>query len=338
MSPMRIGHLYREFARNPQDRRPAPSTRARGAASIAPVVTVCVPSARAASLVGPPLDDVQLLVWDGSTSAPPGTEHTEFLVLGHGSPYAEMMAAMPRLQVVQAVSAGVEHLLGLIPAGVTLCDGRGVHGGSVSEWILAAILASVRELPGFFRAQERGEWTPHRTGELSGKRVLIVGAGDLGEQTARRLRAFDAEPVMVARRAREGVHATEELPTLLPAADIVVLVVPITEETRQMVDAAFLARMRDGALLVNAARGAVVVTEALLAELQARRLHAALDVTEPEPPPADHPLWRAPNLLLTPHVAGSVDGFPARAYALVREQIGRYSRGERLLNVVAGAY
>jgi phosphoglycerate dehydrogenase-like enzyme len=315
--------------------RPRPE---QSAASIAAVVTVCLPAAGAASLAGPLPDDVQALTWGGSTHAPPGIELTEFLVLGHGSPYAEMIAAMPRLQVVQALSAGVEGLLGPIPAGVTLCDGRGIHGGPVSEWILAAILASVRELPGFFHAQERGEWTQHSTGELSGKRVLIVGAGDLGERTARRLRAFGTEPVMVARHARAEVHATEELPALLPSADIVVLVVPITEETRHMVDAAFLARMRDGALLVNAARGSVVVTEALLAELEAHRLHAALDVTDPEPLPSGHPLWRAPNLLLTPHVAGGVDGFPARAYALVREQIGRYSRGEPLLNVVSGAY
>jgi phosphoglycerate dehydrogenase-like enzyme len=208
----------------------------------------------------------------------------------------------------------------------------------VAEWVLTAILASVHEFPGFFRAQERREWTQHVTGELSGRRVLIVGAGDLGEHTARRVSAFDAEPVLVARHAREGVFATEQLPELLPTADIVVLLVPFTDETRHMVDQKFLARMRDGALLVNAARGQVVVTEALLAELESCRLHAALDVTDPEPLPSDHPLWRAPNLLLTPHVAGAVQGFPVRAYKLAREQIERYAKGEPLINVVDGAY
>lgn len=302
------------------------------------MVTVCLPDPDAARLAGPLPETVRLLTWTGATSPPRGIEQTQFLVLAHGSPYVEMMAAMPRLQVVQTLSAGIEHLLGLVPEGVTLCDGRGIHGGSVAEWILAAILASLRELPNFVRDQERREWAPHMTAELSGKRVLILGAGDLGEQSARRLRAFDAEPVMVARHARAGVHATDELAALLPSADVVVVVVPITGETRHMVDAAFLARMRDGALLVNAARGAVVDTAALLAELEAGRLRAALDVTEPEPPPTDHPIWRAPNLLLTPHVAGSVEGFPARAYALVRDQIGRYSRGEPLLNVVDGGY
>ena len=301
------------------------------------MVTVCLPTSKAASLAGP-MPGAEVLTWNGSTPAPEGIERTEFLVLSHGSPYAEIIAAMPRLKVVQATSAGIEYLLGLIPPGVTLCDGRGIHGGPVSEWILAGILASVRELPGFLRAQERGEWTEHGTGELAGKRVLIVGAGDLGQQTARRLRAFDAEPVLVGREAREGVHGSDELPALLPSANVVVLVVPITDETRHMVDAEFLARMRDGALLVNAARGQVVITEALLAELESRRLHAVLDVTDPEPLPADHPLWRAPNLLLTPHVAGTVNGYQPRAYALVRGQIGRYGRGEQLLNVVHGAY
>ena len=302
------------------------------------MVTACLPSPRAASLAGPLPDDVQVLIWDGSTSAPAGIERTEFLVLRYGSPYTELMAAMPRLRVVQATSAGVEYLLGLVPTGVTLCNGRGIHGGPVAEWILAGILASVRQLADLLRAQEQHEWNEHGTGELAGKRVLIVGAGDIGVQTARRLHAFDAEPVMVARHAREGVHSVDELPALLPAADIVVLVAPITDETHHMVDKRFLARMRDGALLVNAARGPVVVTEALLAELETRRLHAVLDVTDPDPLPSDHPLWRAPNPLLTPHVASTVDGYPVRAYAFVREQIARYSRGESLLNVVEGAY
>ncbi|MGH2836536.1 MAG: 2-hydroxyacid dehydrogenase [Solirubrobacteraceae bacterium] len=301
------------------------------------MLSVCLPTAKAAGLVGP-LPDIELLVWDGTTVAPAGIERTEFVVLRHGSPYTEIMAAMPQLQVVQAVSAGIDYLLGLIPAGVTLCDGRGIHGGPVSELILAGILASLRELPGFVRAQERREWNERGTDELAGKRVLIVGAGDLGEQTARRLRAFDAEPVMVGRSAREGVHGTDELPALLPSADIVVLVVPITDETRHMVDETFLASMRDGALLVNTARGQVVVTEALIPELESRRLRAVIDVTDPEPLPSNHPLWRVPNLLLTPHVGSAVPSYLPSAYALVREQIGRHSRGEPLENVVDGAY
>ncbi|MDQ1736647.1 MAG: hypothetical protein QOH56_2898 [Pseudonocardiales bacterium] len=168
--------------------------------------------------------------------------------------------------------------------------------------------------------------------------MLIVGAGDVGQQLARRISACDATPIMVARSARDGVHSISELPALLPGADVVVLIVPKTSATIGMVDADFLARMRDGALLVNAARGPVVETGALLAELQSGRLRAALDVVEPEPLPSDHPLWKAPNLLLTPHIAGSVLGFGDRVAALIAGQLGRFGSGEPLINVVDGEY
>ena len=166
----------------------------------------------------------------------------------------------------------------------------------------------------------------------------MVGAGDVGQQLGRRLVACDAHPVFVARTARDGVHPIGELPGLLPGADAVVLIVPKTTETVGLVDARFLARMHDGAILVNAARGPVVDTAALLAELTSGRLRAALDVVDPEPLPSDHPLWNAPNLLLTPHVAGSVLGFPGRFAELLVAQLGRFVRGEPLHNVVSGQY
>ena len=300
--------------------------------------TICLPDAEAVRLSSPLPEGVEVLTWDGSGEPPEGIERTEFWVPADGLSPVAAAGVMPRLRVVQALSAGVDKLIGLIADGVVLCDARGAHGGATSEWVLTAILASLREFPVFVREQDRREWDHHTTDELQGKRVLVIGAGDVGRQTARRLRAFDAEPTLVARHARNGVHATAELPDLLTHADVVVLVLPLTEETRRMVDRDFLARMRDGALLVNAARGAVTVTDDLLAELESGRLHAALDVTDPEPLPADHPLWSAPNMLLTPHVGGNVRGLPVRAYALVRDQVGRYAAGEPLVNVVEGAY
>jgi phosphoglycerate dehydrogenase-like enzyme len=164
--------------------------------------------------------------------------------------------------------------------------------------------------------------------------VLVVGAGDIGRAIGRMLAAFDVRLTFVARTARDGVHGTDALPRLLPEADVVILVVPVTPETTGMVDAAFLAAMKDGALLVNAARGVVVDTDALLAELTAERLRAALDVTEPEPLPPGHPLWSAPNLLLTPHVAGAVPEANDRAAAAVCDQLRRVLAGEPLVNVV----
>ena len=252
--------------------------------------------------------------------------------------YRAAVEAMPELRVIQAQTAGVDVLLQILPDGVELCDARGVHGSSTAEWALTALLSVFREFPRFERARQQRRWDYSVTDELAGKRVLIVGAGDVGQQLARRLTACDAHPAFVARTARDGVHSIAELPDLLPSADAVVLIVPKTPETVGMVDAAFLAAMPDGALLVNAARGPVVDTGALLAELTSGRLRAAVDVTDPEPLPSDHPLWTAPNLLLTPHVGGSVLGFGDRFAALLVQQLHRYLNGEPLQNTVTGLY
>jgi phosphoglycerate dehydrogenase-like enzyme len=303
------------------------------------VSVICLPDAQAVRLVGELPDSARLVAWNGQGPAP---DEVEFWVPAYM--FADTarrdaaLAAMPTLQVIQLVSAGAEVWAGHAPPGVLLCDGRGIHGGSTAEWVMTAILSVLREFPRFVRDQDAHQWESRITDELADKRVLVVGAGDLGENVARRLRAFDASPTMVARHGRDGVHGVSELPRLLPDADVVVLVVPLTAETTGLADAAFLAAMADGALLVNAARGPVVVTDALVAELASRRLRAALDVTDPEPPPADHPLWTAPNLLMTPHVGGRVVGFPQRAYRLVREQILRYVAGEPLINVVTDGY
>lgn len=310
-----------------------------GGTTVAGVSVICLPDVTAVELVGALPGDADVVTWNG-TGAPPAD--TEFWVPTYMFADPERrdaaFAAMPALRVVQLVSAGAEVWVGHVPPGVLLCDGRGVHGGSTAEWVLAAILSVLRDFPRFTRAQLERVWDPVTADELAGKRVLIVGAGDLGENVAARLRPFEAQPTLVARRPRAGVHGVDELPGLLPEADIVVLVIPLTPQTTGLVDKAFLAAMPDGALLVNAARGPVVVTEALLAELSSGRLRAALDVTDPEPPPPDHPLWTVPNLLLTPHVGGNVQGFPQRAYRLVREQIVRYVSGEQLLNVVTDGY
>jgi phosphoglycerate dehydrogenase-like enzyme len=144
--------------------------------------------------------------------------------------------------------------------------------------------------------------------------------------------------VRVARSAGDGVHAIADLPDLLPAADVVILVVPLTAQTRGLVDAAFLARMKDDALLVNLARGPVVVTDDLVEELHRGRLHAAVDVVDPEPLPAHHPMWQVPNVLISPHVGGASSAMWPRAHRLVREQLHRFAAGEPLANVVTGEY
>lgn len=304
------------------------------------MITVCLPDDNAVSLLGAVPAGVELVVWDGGGDKPAGLDRTEFWVpqVEDADDLPAKFSAMPQLQVVQLTSAGIEDIAGHVPEGVVLCDARGVHGSAVAELAVLMILALERRLPHFVDAQRQGRWDLEQGEDLRDKRVLIVGAGDLGEQTARRLRSFDAVAELVASSARDGVHAVAELPDLLPDADVVVLTLPLTKATAGLVDAAFLARMPDRAVLINVARGKIVDTAALLAELQSGRLRAGLDVVEPEPLPSGHALWSAPNLLLTPHAAGHVTQAGPRAFALVNDQLHRYCAGEPLINVVEGDY
>lgn len=318
---------------------PPYGVRVSSAASSRPIDVIVPDQSGRDLLTGLPVG-VRVEVWNGRGEPPESATTTRFWVpsfLGGRELHAAVQA-MPRLEVVQLLSAGADAFVGQLPEQVTLCDARGVHTSSTSEWVIAALLATYRYLPRFVLAQAQGRWDRTATEELAGKRVLIVGAGAIGDGVRARLEPFDVHVSMVARRARGGIHAASELPRLLPDHDAVVVLLPLTESTRGMVDSEFLAAMPDGALLVNAARGQIVDTDALLAELTAGRLRAALDVTDPEPLPEGHPLWQAPGLLVTPHVGGAVPGFPARAYRLVGAQIGRFAAGTPLANIVSEGY
>ena len=245
-------------------------------------------------------------------------------------------ADLPDLRLVQTLNAGYEQWLPLLPEGVMLSNGRGAHGGSSAEWVVAALLTIYRELGLFAKRQSDGVWRPKVTETLIGKRVVVLGAGDLAVNLAARLAPFEAEVTLVGRRARTGVHALADVDRLLPDADVVVAMLPDDESTRHVIDAEFLAKVPAGSVIVNVGRGGSVDTGALLAELTAGRLRAALDVTDPEPLPEGHPLWSAPGLLLTPHVAGSTEGAWQRAWAVAVEQIEVFAGGDRPPNLVAG--
>ncbi|MBA0051740.1 dihydrofolate reductase [Streptomyces sp. AJS327] len=286
--------------------------------------------------------------WDGQRDFPADPARCAFYV----TPYmrgAEVavrpLRQMTQLRVVQTLTAGVDHVLPALPdlpSGTVLCNARGVHDASTAELALALTLASLRHLPEFVRAQEEESWRPGVHRALADSTVLIVGYGSIGAAIEERLLPFEVGSVLrVARTPRSAprgpVRSTAELPELLPLADVVILSVPLTEETTRLVDAAFLGRMRDGSSLVNVARGAVVDTGALLRELESGRLRAALDVTDPEPLPPGHPLWRAPGALVTPHVGGPTTAFPPRARRLLRSQLNRWVTGEPLEHTVAVA-
>jgi phosphoglycerate dehydrogenase-like enzyme len=250
-----------------------------------------------------------------------------------------LFAKLPGLRLAQSFSAGVDSILPVIPPGVVLCNAVGVHDAAVSEWVVAAILAMQRRLPDFLDLQHRAEWNQSaREGvsDLDGQTVLVLGFGSIGRALASRLAPFGARVVGIARRPREDAHSPDALAQLLPEADIVVDLLPLTPETEKFVSGSFLAQMKVGALLVNAGRGRTVDTEALLDALRSGRVRAALDVTDPEPLPADHPLWRAPNVLITPHIAGTVARWESRAYRFAGEQLRRYAAGQPLLGIQTG--
>lgn len=280
-------------------------------------------------------------VVDPTDEVPASVGEVEFYVTPYnmGPAVADVLGSMTSLKVVQTLSAGVDNIRARVPEGVTLCNGRGIHDTSTAELALTLILASLREIPTFVRRQDRAEWRRDGfTEALADKRVLIIGYGAIGAAIESRLLPFECEVVRVARSRRDGVHAIGELLDLLPDADVVVLIVPLTEQTRGLVDADFLGRMRPGALLVNVARGAVVDTTALVEALHAGRISAALDVADPEPLPADHPLWSAPGVLISPHVGGASSAMWPRAHRLVRQQLERFAAGKPLANVMSGDY
>ena len=255
----------------------------------------------------------------------------------------DALPEMSALRLVQALESGVEWLLPHVPAGATVCNSRGAHDAAVAEWVLGVVLAMQRKLPEHLDAQRQalwrdvvrhGEWQPPFAGDLEGSTVLIVGHGSIGAAVERRLEPFGVDVLRVARRERPGVQAVSELPSLLPRADVIVVLVPLSTDTEGLIGSDLIGAMKPGALLVNAGRGRLVDQEALTEALYGERIRAALDVTDPEPLPGNHRLWSAPNLLLTPHMAGDTPRRYRRSWRFVGEQVERLRQGRPLENVV----
>jgi phosphoglycerate dehydrogenase-like enzyme len=279
-------------------------------------------------------------------------------------PYpARAIQIVPRLRglrLVLSLMAGTEWIPGAVGPHVTICNAHGAHNISTAEWTVSAILAMLKHFPFYLDVQRSGQWKrrfeasanyaaitgdarplypPVMLEELTGKTVLMVGYGGIGKQIERMLAPFNVELLRVARsvRANPQVHAVSELDSLLPRAQVVVLILPLTADSHGLIGSRQIALMPQGALLVNAARGPIVDTNALVEALNQGRIRAALDVTDPEPLPEEHPLWRCPNLLLTPHVAGSSPQFAPRSLQTASDELRRYMNSELLHNVVQAA-
>ena len=291
---------------------------------------------------------------------PSGTVDVDFWILPfHRRDVVEAFGHLRGVKVVQTMMAGVDWITPWIPRNIVLCDGRGIHDISTSEWVLTAILSSLKRFPTYRDMQLRQSWRGQASvsdgfrnepgpqvgvyrvlGEdLADKTVLIVGYGSIGAAIEARLKPFDVKVLRVARSAKREpmVSAVSDLHKLLPEADVIVAILPLTAETRGLFGATELGLMKQGALLVNAARGPVVATDALVAALKEHRIQAALDVTDPEPLPEGHPLWTAPNCMITPHVGGSTPEFIHRAFRFGAAQVRRFIAGEPLENVVTDA-
>lgn len=304
---------------------------------------VSLPDRQWIDLVGP-VEGAEMVPWD-LVGEPPRPGEISFVVPPYmvSSPW-DRLGLLPSLRVVQLLSAGYDNVLPAIPAGVLLANASGVHDASTAELAVTLTLSSLRGIPDFVVAQGRSQWLPNEIRPaLADKRVLILGYGGIGAAIARRLSGFEVSVTAVASRARAGdelvnaVHGVDELPSLLPEHDVVIVILPLLDKTTGMVDRDFLASMPDGSLLVNVARGKVVDTGALVEAATSGRIRAALDVTDPEPLPADHPLWHTPGVLISPHVGGVSTAFEPRAVALLRDQIEAFVGERPLRNVVNAA-
>ena len=283
--------------------------------------------------------DLDFYLADGDP-LPASVAEVAFYVLPYmkGAAVLERAADMPKLRVVQTLTAGYDEFLPWLPAAAALCNASGLHDASTAELAVALALASGRHLDSYARNQSTGTWSQIWGRSLADQRVLIIGYGHIGPAIERRLQGFEVASITrVARHARPGpprIHPIDDLHRLLPAADVIFLIAPHTPETERLISTRELKLLPDQALLVNVARGKLVDTDALLAELSTGRIRAALDVTDPEPLPADHPLWRQPGVLISPHVGGASSAFGPRADRLIASQLARFVAGEPLANVV----
>jgi phosphoglycerate dehydrogenase-like enzyme len=251
-----------------------------------------------------------------------------------GRPALELTKKMPNLKVLQVPNAGYDDAMEFLRPGITLCNGRGIHDDSTAELAVGLTIASLRGFATFVRDQDKGEWVNKNYDSINDRKIGIVGFGSIGSTIARMLSGFSVEIVAFTQSGRDNTIAIADLDKHLPTLDVVILILPLTKESKHLFDARRLSLMKDGALLVNVARGPIVETDALIKELNSGRLKAGLDVTDPEPLPKGHPLWSAKGVLISPHVGGNSSAFEKRARRLIESQLDLLAQGKPLNNII----
>jgi phosphoglycerate dehydrogenase-like enzyme len=299
---------------------------------------VALPDDEMLARIAPTLGDgVELVVW--RVGDEPLMRKIDLLVIPYVTGYGFLSALDPaHVSAVQSQSLGYDGAPDSMPSGVAFCNAVGVHEAPTAELALTLILASQRGWPAVGANQAAERWERPAYPGLIGRRVLLIGVGGIGREIEKRLAPFDARLARVARTARDGVHAIAELPELAPDADIVVLAVPLSDETLHLVDGELLDLLPRGALVVNVSRGPIVDTDALVERVRSGAVRSALDVVDPEPLPAGHPLWSLPGSLLSPHLGGNVQSMVDRIDPLVRSQIANLLGGRQLDNIVIAAH
>ena len=251
-----------------------------------------------------------------------------------GRPALELTKKMPNLKILQMPNAGFDDALEFVRDGMTLCNGKSIHDDSTAELAVGLTIASLRGFPYFVRNQDKSSWVHVKNKSINDRKIGIIGFGSIGTTIAKMLSGFAVEIIPFTQSGRDNTTAISDLDKYLPSLDVVILILPLTAESRNLFDARRLALMKDGALLVNVARGPIVDTDALVKELNSGRITAAVDVTDPEPLPSDHPLWRAKGVLISPHVGGNTTAFEKRARKLIESQLNLLAEGKPLNNVI----
>ena len=251
-----------------------------------------------------------------------------------GRPALELTKKMPNLKILQMPNAGFDDALEFVRDGITLCNGRSIHDDSTAELAVGLTIASLRGFPDFVRNQDKSSWVHVKNKSINDRRIGIIGFGSIGSTIAKMLSGFSVEILPFTQSGRDNTTAISDLDKHLPTLDVVILILPLTPESKHLFNAKRLSLMKDGALLVNVARGPIVDTDALVKELNSGRITAAVDVTDPEPLPSDHPLWQAKGVLISPHVGGNTTAFEKRARKLIESQLNLLAEGKPLNNVI----